>query len=1216
MLFKKNKLAICIALAAMVPAAVAVAQNTDSLSAYGSSVQKEQTLTYFVYLSEVGSLTKATVNNKKKLAESLKRVEAAQQTVVSAILALDGNIEQLPGVRLLGNFIRIRADASYAAEIEKIAGVKAVVAEMTAVRIPANALSKPAASASVKMASNAPALSSDATAGAGIKIAIIGTGVDYTHIGLGGDGSAATYAAAMENAVNAFDGFPTDVVVEGMDFSSDAGWGLDPNPIDQNVYFTRDYDGSTHNTGHGTRLASVVHALAPGASIAAYKTSNVSDPYGSGYRLAPESSSTFMMALEYALDPNQDGSFDDRADIIVVDAVGGNAFYAPSDSGISSPVVEAHAIEMASALGSLVVVNAGNGGVWSDNKFNMTWRGAAPSALTVGGMTQDGDKMMVTERTPYGPVRGANGYAKPDMVSFAENIDVAVVGGGDELDTASDTVMAAARVAAAAAVLKSERPELSMVEVKALLMNTANSAVLDLSSQQADMTLIGNGVEDLEAALASSVVAWEKNSYQPNLSFGFEEGMGVQRFVKEVQLKNLSDATVTYDLAIDSMGKEGDKALMWEHPATVSVPAGQTLVFPVVLEIDFAKLDNWPIKTAEDFTAENWSKIELSGKLLLTAEGKPTISMNWLAKPRAGTKISRDFSTFEESFGNNFSNKFSPTAGAYMQEFTNESSTETQFGVFPVMHRQLQIPAGKENVQGNIPSLVGGGVYDEAMCSTGKKLVIAGRFFKPNDAGLANHFDKGGAALMWWNVYQEQFVLDNGFDEAVNGEPYAWDPANQIVTSGFVEVDENIQPVSWYIDHNMEYDYTQPRARYKKSKLPTYITGHGQNFVSQFCLEDLYHGEAVASVDDFDKNHGWIFATDRDAVADIGEPIIQYNPVKYGKVEKIEYFDWMTGQMLEMEVKGGGLPMMARLVEEGETKEYSPMLTLAAGETVEFAMTNECSFSFMIGSSGGCNNSGMMLMSLNDNWSMWSPMAMGDYSPLAQPVDGQSHNIDEDAEIGSVVAQLELGAEQFFAWAGFDNQYNPYELKLANALPGDPFILSNTGEIIVNNPAALDYDMGNLSYNLEVIGRQGNSYTAVANVKVIINNVNDIAPEVIAEVAAVSVEENGSVAIDMSAYFFEAEGDALTYTATGLPAGMTIDSVSGLIDGQVQAGSAGEYQVTVTADDTVNQTSTDFSLTVNAQPEPEPVKSDDGGSLGLALLSLLGLLGLRRKVRR
>ncbi|EDP99273.1 hypothetical protein [Shewanella benthica] len=115
MSFKKSKLASCMELAAMMPGAVAIAQTDDTLSAYSSSVNQEQTLTYFVYLSEVGSLTKATVNNKKKLAVSLKRVEAAQQIVVSAILALDGNIEHLPGVKLLGNFIRIRADAGYAA---------------------------------------------------------------------------------------------------------------------------------------------------------------------------------------------------------------------------------------------------------------------------------------------------------------------------------------------------------------------------------------------------------------------------------------------------------------------------------------------------------------------------------------------------------------------------------------------------------------------------------------------------------------------------------------------------------------------------------------------------------------------------------------------------------------------------------------------------------------------------------------------------------------------------------------------------------------------------------------------------------------------------------------------------------------------------------------------------------------------------------------------
>lgn len=1216
MSFKKSKLATCIALAAMVPVSTVVAQSTDTMSAYSAQAKQDQAVVINVYLDDVGSLTKATINNKKKFTANLKQIEAKQKTVLASITALDGNIKVLPGAKIFGNFVRVKADASYINKIKSIAGVKTVFAEATTAVTPANAMNKPV-TRSVSSATKAPALVDDMTAGEGVKVAIIGSGVDYTHVGLGGSGEAEAYGQAMENALNAFDGFPTDVVVEGMDLSSDAGWGLDPNPIDQNIYFTRDYDGATHNTGHGTRLASVVHALAPGAKIAAYKTSNVSDPYGNGYSLSGETSSTFMLALEYALDPNQDGSFDDRADIILVDAFGGSAFYAPSDNGISGAVAEAHAIEMASGLGALVVVNAGTGGEWFDNRFNMTWRGAAPSALTVGGMSADADgNMMVTEITPHGPVRGANGYSKPDMVSYAENIDVAVVGGGTQTDVESTTVMAAARTAAAAAILKSKRPELSMVEVKALLMNTADNNVMNLASEQGDLTLIGNGVENIEAANNSSVVAWEKNSYQPNLSFGFEEGVGVQRFVKEVQLKNLSQDTVTYNVAINSMGKAGDAALVWDIPTSVSVPAGQTVIFPVVLEIDFTKLDNWPIKMASDLTSENWSKIELSGQLQLTAEEKPAVNMSWLIKPRAGTSITRDFGSFTEEFGSEFSNKFSAEGGAYIQEFTNNSPTETTFAVFPAMHHQKQLPEGKEKTQGNMPNAVGGGIYEEAMCSTGKKLVVAGRFFKPNDAGMANHFDKGGAALIWWNVFQEQFVLDNEFDKAVNGEPNAWDEANQMVMSGFIEPDENGSPESWFIDYNQEYDWTQPRKRYTKSKLPTYMTGHGKNFVSQYCLEDLYHGEAMDSVEEFDQNHGWLFATDRDAIANLGEPMIQFNPVKYGKVQKESYFDWFTGEIREVESKSGGLPLFSRLVEEGETKEYSPMLTLAAGETAELAMANSCDFSFNIGGGGGCDNHGMMLLSLEDNWGMISPFGQGNYSLVAHPLDGQSHSVDEDAEMGAVVATVELDSETFFAGADFDSDWSPYTLSLVNAIPGEPFTLSASGEITVNNSEALDYDAGHMSYNLEVIGRQGNSYTAVANVHINITNVNDIAPALVGEIPAVSMEETGTIEVDASMYFSELEGDALTYTATGLPDGMSIDSVSGMISGSAASGAAGEYTVMVTADDSVNKTAASFVVTLNAPVVKEPVSVDNGGSLGVGLLSLFALLGLRRKARR
>ncbi|WOT05074.1 S8 family serine peptidase [Shewanella youngdeokensis] len=1213
MSFKKSKLATCIALAAMAPATIAVAQSTDVMSAYSAQVKKEQTATFYVYLSDVGSLTKATLNNKQAFAKNLKQVEAAQKLVTDNIKAIDGNIKVLSGAKLLGNFIRVQADAGYADTIKAISGVKQVVMAASTVAIPKKALNKNAI-ASVTSTAAAPALVDDVTAGEGVKVAIIGSGVDYTHVGLGGDGSDESYAEAMANALNEFEGFPTDVVVEGMDLSSDSGWGLDPNPIDQNVYFTREWDGSTHNTGHGTRLASVVHALAPGATLAAYKTSNVSDPYGEGYSLSAETSSSFMMALEYAVDPNQDGSFDDRADIIVVDAYGGNAFYAESDDGVSSSVVEAFAIQMASALGSLVVVNAGNGGDWYDNKFNMTWRGSAPSALTVGGMTvDDNDNMVVTERTPYGPVRGAKTFTKPDMVSYAENIDVAVVGGGDEMDTESDTVMAAARVAAAAAVLKSKRPELSMAEVKALLMNTANNSVMDLTSKQAELTLIGNGVEDLDAALTSPAVAWEKSTYQPNLNFGFKEDSGVQRFVKEVQLKNLSDETVTYQLAMQSDGKAAEMALLWDVPASVSVPAGQIVEFPVVLEVDFSKLENWPIKTAADFTVENWAEIELFGQLQLTAEEKPTVNMSWIVKPRAATTISRDFNTFEEQYGSELSNMFSETGGAYVQQFTNTSSTETTFGVFPVMHHRDSIPAGKENTKGNMINAVGGGVYDEAMCTTGKKLVIAGRFFEPNDAGMANHFDRGGAALMWWNVYQADFVVENGYDVSLDYEPDAWDEATQMVTSGFVEPDENGQPVSWYIDFTQEYDYAEPLKRYTKSKLPTYITGHGQNFVSQYCLEEIYHSDSMDSIEDLDQNHGWVFATDRDAVADLGGPMIQFNPVKYGSVAVETYFDWFTGEMGEVEVNGGGLPLISRLVAEGEAKDYSPMVTLAAGETAELGMANECNFSF---GSGGCSNDGMMLISLEDNWGMVSAMGQGEGGFIPRASDGQVHYVDEDAAAGSVVATVEMDSDNFFAIGNFGESDYDYQLKLLNALPGDPFIVTYSGDIIVNNPEALDYDAGNTSYELEVIGYQGNSYTEAGTVNIIINNVNDVAPEVVAEIPALTVSDTETAELNASMYFTDVEGDALTYTATGLPTGMSIDSVTGMITGT--ATTAGEYTVTVMVDDTVNKVGSSFVMTVNgstAVAEPGSDTSDSGGSLGGGLLSLLILLGLRRKSR-
>src|SRR5208282_3320653 len=57
----------------------------------------------------------------------------------------------------------------------------------------------------------------------------------------------------------------------------------------------------------------------------------------------------------------------------------------------------------------------------------------------------------------------------------------------------------------------------------------------------------------------------------------------------------------------------------------------------------------------------------------------------------------------------------------------------------------------------------------------------------------------------------------------------------------------------------------------------------------------------------------------------------------------------------------------------------------------------------------------------------------------------------------------------------------------------------------------------------------------------------------------------------------------IQYYQTGLPSGLDIDNLSGLISGQVDATAAtGSYSVTVTADDNVLSTNVTFDWTVTA----------------------------------
>lgn len=205
--------------------------------------------------------------------------------------------------------------------------------------------------------------------GAGIDVAVIDSGVDYTHANLGGAGTVAAYTAAYgANAADprntTTDGlFPTAKVVGGFDFVGEL-WPNgarteDPDPI----------PGPDLTTfgGHGTHVSHIIGGntgVAPGVNLYAYKACSTPTPSCNGIAL--------IRSMEFSVDPNQDGDTSDAVDIINMSL--GSNYAQPFDDDLST------AVDNASELGVLTVAAAGNG---SDKPYVQGSPAGAKTAVSV-----------------------------------------------------------------------------------------------------------------------------------------------------------------------------------------------------------------------------------------------------------------------------------------------------------------------------------------------------------------------------------------------------------------------------------------------------------------------------------------------------------------------------------------------------------------------------------------------------------------------------------------------------------------------------------------------------------------------------------------------------------------------------------------------------------------------------------------------------------------
>jgi subtilisin family serine protease len=238
------------------------------------------------------------------------------------------------------------------------------------------------------------------TTGAGVRIGIVDTGIDYLHADFGGPGEA--YSFSTNDPVVIEPGtFPTTKVVGGYDFvgnsynaddPSTAFPHPDPDPLD------------CEGAGHGTHVAGIAAGLGVLTNsqpyLGPYDDTLPQSMFTIGPGVAPEaqlyalkvfgcsgSTAALLDALEWAADPNGDEDYSDRLDVVNLSL--GSPFGMDSAGD-----VEQEAINTLVELGSIVVASAGNDG---NTSCVVSGPSVAERAISVANSIDEGSSTAAVE---------------------------------------------------------------------------------------------------------------------------------------------------------------------------------------------------------------------------------------------------------------------------------------------------------------------------------------------------------------------------------------------------------------------------------------------------------------------------------------------------------------------------------------------------------------------------------------------------------------------------------------------------------------------------------------------------------------------------------------------------------------------------------------------------------------------------------------------------
>jgi subtilisin family serine protease len=379
--------------------------------------------------------------------------------------------------------------------------------------------------------------------GAGVKVAIIDTGIDYTHTDL----------------TNNF-----DANVKGYDFVNS-----DSDPMDDN--------------GHGTHVAGIIAAednsegvvgVAPEAELYALK---VLDEKGSGYV------SDVVAAIMWATDPNNDGNTDDRMDVINM-SLGG-----PYNSWL----LDAACLLAYYQDKLILVAAAGNSGNPPGRGDNVGYPAAYDSVIAVAATDQSD-----------GRARWSSTGSELELSAPGVNIYSTYL--NNDYETLSGTSMASPHVAGTAALVWAKNPTWSNDAVRTQLQNTADDlgatgvdskygyGLVDADEaagvetpagtmhvESIDMSLTNRGpwvnavanvtiTDEFDSHVAGATVSGHWSGATSDIDSGITDAIG-QVSLKSDKVRNPESGT-TFTFTVEDVIKDG-----WTYDSPTEKPSGSIM---------------------------------------------------------------------------------------------------------------------------------------------------------------------------------------------------------------------------------------------------------------------------------------------------------------------------------------------------------------------------------------------------------------------------------------------------------------------------------------------------------------------------------------------------------------------------------------------------------------------------------------------------------------